>query len=284
MTVELWFLATLVIAQLYDLRAGKEFDKEIGTRQLGYGMAFLLGAVVAVSGLFIYSLDLSSKLTYVQDKRSLVVLIGGLMCFRLAHLGLRYWFPSSWPQWPGYLAAFILTACFFSRPTFAKPQLYNNILLVVFSVGIGCYVGRWASKRFAYLFYLLLALYDGYAVWYSNIMEKMIENAARIDVFPIGFLIMSVSNYGLGAGDVIFGTMGAMIIKRYAGTAWSLVACLLYYVSMDVTVLPLVSQVLKLMGVTDGLYFPLMVTISPITIACLWLGSRSWRKSSTPPC
>ena len=273
MNVELWFLATLIMAQLYDLRAGPKFEQEAGPEKLGLGSAIVALISIAVAGLVLHKFDLT-QMSWLEHGELALTLAGATLSYRVSHLGLKHWFSQSWWERPSHLIAGLLTLCFFAKPTFASPEVFNNTLLVFFAVGLGCYTGRIVTRPFAYFFYTLLFVFDIYAVWFSDIMANMIDKAPQ--VVPTGFIIMASVPYTefLGAGDVIFAAMGAMVIKHHAGWKWSLAACGLYVLSLyalhwNVFLRMVPDNWLKLF-----VLFPVMVTICPITIACLFFGSR----------
>lgn len=269
MSVELWFLLTLALAQLYDVRASREFELMSAGRKFGLGMAAVAAILIAGLALLLYSVDLT-HVGGMRDTRSIWMLLGAFISYQGSRLGLRYWLPQVWWQRTGSCGvAALTTLSFFAQPIFTTPDVFNNLLLMFFSIGVGTLIGHWVSKSFTYFFYTLLLLFDVYAVWFSDIMVTMVGRAPN--VVPSGFIILAtvLGQDFLGAGDVIFGVVGVITLRVYCGWRWALGASLLYVVMLT-------DQFLRLLPLEwlsrIGL-FPVMVTICPVTMLFLWLGS-----------
>jgi hypothetical protein len=261
MDIVLWYALTMALAHWYAPRAERAAGTEI-VPPLGAGMALAWAALVGIASLAFAFADMKGLLSGI-DGTSLLAFVGGLVCYLCARSGLLHW---GWPAYAGRAAAMILTVCFLALPRSPASAVTGNLLLAFFSVGVGCFVGRRATRGFAYVFFTCLMAFDVYAVWYSGVMDTIISKVPP--VVPAGFVHLNGS-YALGTGDVVFSAIGAMIVLRHCGWRWSLASCVLFVVSMDPRSLLVISGILAPAG-SSG-YFPLMVTICPITMGALAL-------------
>lgn len=272
-SVELWFLATLVLAQLYDWCAGDKIERLFGRKKAGLAAAVLAALGIGAFSMILYKFDLT-KVNGFQRPDVVLLLLSAAAMFTAVQLGLQFW--SSHPAWrrSSLLVTALIVLCYFAKPKFAGAAFWNNTVLMFCAIGIGVYVGHRVSRAFAYLFYTALFFFDIYAVWFSDIMLKMLSRVP--DVIPAGFIIMAklpVKDF-LGAGDVIFGAIGAVLVRVFCGTKWSAAATLLYVVTLWLFGFQPFLALLPKTWLSYLTLFPVMVTICPITIACLLLGKR----------
>jgi hypothetical protein len=144
------------------------------------------------------------------------------------------------------------------------PHLFGNLVLVMVAVGFSL-VGRITRQRGFILGYIILVLFDMYAVWGSSLMNEVARNYPG--PFPT-FLMMGSLEHGLrngiGAGDVLFTAIASSQIHGYMGTTRAI--CFAVLCTLGVLVGMLIpSQV------------PLLVFVSPPAIASLLIPRDSMR-------
>lgn len=260
MTEVYWLLGTLLLALGYDDRAGAEIQRGVKWK-IGLKNGLVITAVFIAVSLILYAVKLPGY----------VLVVGGALLTQwAAWLGLRYWDKD--PDWQNIGSRMIVGFLMVFLWLKMGPFVCNNILVALIGAGLGCYFGHRLTKGFAYLFYTLLIFMDAYAVWYSNIMSTLIDKYTN--VVPVGVVSLVSGSYLLGTGDFIFATIGCITIKTHTNWRWAVAAALGYAASFAVMDATWFTRILPRNFMELYLMFPAMVTICPITMLFLWLGSR----------
>lgn len=267
MDIVIWYAVTMALAHAYSLCLRRKFGDPAPGTELGVGTGLIWAAAVGVLSLAFAATDFKSVFAGI-DRSAALTLAGGLVCYHATRLGVRYWPGPGWTAVSRAVPA-VLTGVYLMFPKTVASSTAGNIMMAFFCIGAGCLAARKVTKGFAYLFFSCLMVFDAYAVWYTDIMGTIINKVPA--VIPAGFVHANAS-FAVGAGDVLFSALGAMIVLKFCSLRWSAAVCVLYVLAMDPRSLLVISGILAPSGSSD--YFPLMVTICPITMAALALGSR----------
>jgi hypothetical protein len=126
-------------------------------------------------------------------------------------LGLRYWIP--WRLWsvPAAAAALALVVLYFS-----EPDRYNNAVLATFVLGIAV-GGYYVTKRFLRVFYGVMALYDAYIVWGSDIAERIVDGQKV--PFPTSLIVgaLNLPFLEISTLDAALAALAIIGIQRHRG-------------------------------------------------------------------
>src|SRR3989344_8418115 len=124
MSVELWFLAILVMTQLYDRVAGPRFERLSRGKKFDLGMAIFFAIAIAGLSLGIYKYDIYKFLTFKNPQLALQ-LVGFVICYEFSYLGTKYWIKKRWWWQFSVVFAVVLTMSFFAKPNFIKDNIVN---------------------------------------------------------------------------------------------------------------------------------------------------------------
>ncbi len=145
-----------------------------------------------------------------------------------------------------------------------EPKSFNNIVLFIGSLGICSLLGYTLRKKLLLiLIYSAIAIFDVFAVWYSNLMSTIFDYSANI--VPIGFLeFMALPNTGsIGAGDVWLSIIGVIAINNLVNLKRAYITGIVYWISL------LIISNLHAGYFASSNIFPCMILISPITISAV---------------
>lgn len=162
-----------------------------------------------------------------------------------------------WRQevWYPYALALASMCCVVSYYWWSSQHELSNVVLVMVAVGFSL-LGRLTTKRGFVVAYVLLVLFDIYAVWGSRLMSQISMN------YPGSFpkFLMSDTYAGLwtgiGAGDVIFAAIACNHIHQHRGVRRSALFALLCTMSLP-------------WGFLSSTGTPLLIFVAPLAIAIL---------------
>ena len=147
----------------------------------------------------------------------------------------------------------------------------NNLILCILSITLTVRLSFQINLPAFLIIMIAMCLFDGYAVWATDIMQKMMSSYPNIT--PSGLLNLSFSNMRfLGAGDVVFSTLAVAFIRRkYTSRHGFLVA-----ISLICSILILDITTWRPFNPNS---FPCMVLITPISLIIILLAKK---RISTP--
>lgn len=259
----LWFCVILLLTLLYGMRI---------KRVVGYVESPLVRwyfAVVLGVGLF-FGAWLVTRFDVVVPALATTMLHGILM-FVGAWLGIRYWF--AWKPWdaPAMFLAAILVAFYV-----ADPVSYNNIMFG--AVTLGCAVGGYyMSKSSLLALCSCMAVFDGYAVWGSDMMDQLLMQ--QPGPFPSELLVGSFfpSHFSIGVMDALLAGLVIVGLVHHR-TATRALAFICAYAGV-VFVIGLLALPLAMHGITWLTQVPLLVVLAPLTWMFLFLRVQRHRAS-----
>ncbi|HXV27238.1 MAG TPA: hypothetical protein VD862_04430 [Candidatus Paceibacterota bacterium] len=253
-----WFCVIMALVLLYGMRIRSV---------IGYVrsplMHWYVGATLGV-GLFLGAV-LTAKLG-LSMPRDAAVALHGVVMFVGAWLGLRYW--SVWRPWdvPAAVLALVLVAFYFT-----DPRTYNNIMFG--AVTLGCAVGGYyVTKRWLVAFSLVMACFDGYAVWGSDIMEQLIEQ--KPGPFPTELLVASFfpRHFSIGVMDALLAAMIIVGLVHHRGIGRAAMFALAY--AGSIFAVGVIALRLANMGNTLFAHVPMLVILAPLACGFLLLSPR----------
>lgn len=258
----LWFCIILLLTLLYGMRI---------RRVVGYVESPLVQwyfAVVLGAGLF-FGAWLVTRFEIIVPALAATMLHGILM-FVGAWLGIRYWF--AWKLWeaPAMFLAAILVAFYV-----ADPVSYNNIMFG--AVTLGCSVGGYyMSKRSLIALCGFMAVFDGYAVWGSDMMDQLIQQ--QPGPFPSELLVGSFfpSHFSIGVMDALLAGLVIVGLVHHRSVARAFMFIVAY--AGSVFVIGLLAVPFALHGITLFTQVPLLVVLAPLT----WMFLRSQHHQVSP--
>jgi hypothetical protein len=149
---------------------------------------------------------------------------------------------------------------------YVDPFRYGNAVLCIAALGIGA-GGYFVTKKALKVFIVAMACFDAYAVWFSDIMDRLSGDPTTAP-FPGALMVGAVLAYiGIGTLDVALGAMVTIGIQRHRNTYGALsfvCACAGILLLIAVTVDPL-----ALLGITWLTEVPFLVILAPLTFVYL---------------
>lgn len=244
----LWFVVIMCLTLLYGMRM---------RHVVGYVQSQLVHWYVAVT--LVFGLVIGAVLVTQYDivvPRDVAVALHGILMFIGAWLGLRYWF--SWTFWDGPAMALAAVLVGFY---FIDPAAYNNIMFGVVTLGCavgGYYMSKWTLK----ILCAGMAVFDVYAVWGSNLMDRLMEQ--QPGPFPSQLLVGSFfpQHFSIGVLDALLAglVIVGIIHHRSLVRATLFVA---YYVGA-VFCIGLLAEPLAMHSITVFTQVPLLVVLAPL--------------------
>ncbi|HXV27239.1 MAG TPA: hypothetical protein VD862_04435 [Candidatus Paceibacterota bacterium] len=169
-----------------------------------------------------------------------------------AFAGLVLWRRENWSPYAAAFAAMAVTVAYF---TWSGVHEVGNTVLLLVALGFSL-LGRTATQKGFIVAYILLMLFDGFAVWGSDLMNRIALHYP--EAFP---KFLRMAGYGglatgIGAGDVLFAAIACNHIHQHRGfrrAVFFAVAC----------------TVGVLVGILMPGQTPLLIFVTPVAIAAL---------------
>lgn len=167
------------------------------------------------------------------------------------------WQKERWYLYASAVLSLALMALYFTWPV---AHTSSNLVLIVVAIGLSL-LGRITTRRGFIVAYMLLVVFDIYAVWGSDLMN-VIENNYPSS-FPKGLEVGGRGwSRGMGAGDVFFSAIASNHIHQHQGIRRACLFAMLCTVGI-------------LIGLLSPSKDPLLIFVSPIAITIL-LAPKGW--------
>lgn len=243
-----WFVVILLLTLCYGMR----IRRVVGFVESPL-VAWYHAAVLAV-GIFIGAV-LVTQFDIVVPER-LAVALHAILLFFGVWLGVRYWI--AWRLWdiPSFVLALSIVTLFF-----VDPQTYNSLMFGF--VTLGCSVGGYfLSKRALVILCCVLAVFDGFAVWGSNMMDELIRR--QPGPFPSELLVGSFfpRHFSIGVLDALLAGLVIVGLVHHRGALLAL-RFTVSFVGI-IFAIGVLAQPMAMHGITFFAQVPLLVVLAPL--------------------
>lgn len=257
----LWYSITLLISLFISSKIESQYHKNgLMSDKFGYLTGGLFSVCIAIFSFFIYLFgdDLGNIL-----KSEMLLAVASLSSVHFLFMyGLR-------PLSGNKLILILLhTVSLIVALNFLLHSVeVNNIILCILTITLTVRLGYQINSQAFVIIIIAMCLFDVYAVWMSDIMQKMTSSYPAIT--PSGLLSLSYSGMKfLGAGDVIFSSLAVVHVRRKLGLRYGFLLCLFLIWSM-------VSLDAIPWRPFNPATFPCMVLISPLTLLVYIYGKQN---------
>lgn len=244
-----WFALVLGFAVAYGVRMRSTIGR-VETPLASWHIAATLAAGLGVGSVLAIRFGLSIE-------PDVGIALHAVVLYACVRLGLRHWFGGrSWELF-STIASFAFVGLYFT-----SPHRWNNAMLTMVSLGVSV-GGYYVTKRWLRVFFVLMACFDAYAVWGSNLMERLI--AAPQGVFPGQLVIgqFSLPFLEIGALDVTLGALGVVGVLRHRGVARSV------YFAVSCCLSGLGIAFAASQGIQLATAIPFLVVLAPLVLLFL---------------
>lgn len=253
-----WFITTLVLALLYGVRI-RAVVGYVPHRLWRWYMALpIVGAVIGGALLVV-------RVDPVMPESIATILRAVVLCI-CSWLGLRFWVKHRWWDVGASVLALMLVISYLHWRV-----ILNNVMLAIIVLGMSV-AGYYASKAWIRVLFILLAIFDAYAVWFSGLMQ-VISNKGSGIFPPQFFTMMQLPFLEIGTMDVIMAAIAVVAIERHRGV-WRAVGFVVWCIASA-----MINEQLAMTGVGWLQSMPYMVCLAPAVLLCL-MG----RTHSRPAC
>lgn len=199
MTPFFWYVLVVALSILYGVRIRRAVGF-VPVLVQWYTAPMLSGGLILGTILF-------SRLDVTMGRDAMIA-VNAVALFSAIVLGLRFWFRNR--VW-GVAVWFIATSVV---GLYSAHRELGNAVLVLVALGIS--VGGWhVTKRWLQVFFVVMAVFDGYAVWFSDIMSSLYGHPGGL--FPAQFVGTVFSFVEIGGLDVIMTAFGIAGIQKHRG-------------------------------------------------------------------
>lgn len=248
-----WFAIMTALCVAYAERA----NTQLGPQKrffIDWSHALSIVLVIILAGVFIAQYDLkeAKEVTPAAWSRAFAAFHAIGISYAI-FAGLVLWRKEGWFRSVLALVTMAMSVSYFTWP---DQHELSNFVLVMIAVGFSL-IGRTATKRGFIVAYVILVLFDIFAVWGSDLMNQIVRNYPG--PFPTFLEIggAGLSN-GIGVGDVLFAAIACNHIHQHRGVRRAVFFAAVCTLGILIGLL-MISQM------------PLLLFVSPVAIATLLL-------------